>query len=327
MKVFAGHSKLWLLLVPGLCLGLAGTLHAQLPVSSPDRAVAAAQVPALPQLKSPVDQFRELLALPAAERASHLTNKPPALRQRILAKVAEYEAMKPDERELRLRSTQLRWYLMSFREAPISERKTQLAMVPEADRQVVKDHLDTWDKLPADIRQEILKYEKVMETVLLPGATNVNRMPPPVPNTENLKSINAFLQLPPEKRRQMYASFQEFFELSDAERERTIGALPPEERMQMTLALRKFDKLPKLQRDRCLKSFAKFSSMSEAERLEFLKNAERWRELPTAERQAWRDLINKVAPAPPLPPVLAFPPLPPRASLQVNVPAPLGASQ
>ena len=46
------------------------------------------------------------------ERENFLTNRPPEIRKRILAKVGEYEALDPDERELRLRATELRWYLM-----------------------------------------------------------------------------------------------------------------------------------------------------------------------------------------------------------------------
>ena len=62
--------------------------------------------------KSPVDLFRQLLAMTSEERSDFLTNRPPELRDRILAKVGEYEALEPNEREIRLRATELRWYLM-----------------------------------------------------------------------------------------------------------------------------------------------------------------------------------------------------------------------
>ncbi len=45
--------------------------------------------------RSPVDLFRELLAMTRAERRAHLTNRPPASQKLILAKLREYESMRP----------------------------------------------------------------------------------------------------------------------------------------------------------------------------------------------------------------------------------------
>jgi hypothetical protein len=68
-------------------------------------------VPAIPQARSPISFFRELLAMNAAERRQALTNRSPEGQKQILADVREYESLPPDERELRLRVTELRWYL------------------------------------------------------------------------------------------------------------------------------------------------------------------------------------------------------------------------
>ena len=74
-----------------------------------------------------MDFFRQLLAMTPDERDNFLTNRPPEIRARILAKVGEYEALDPNERELRLRATELRWYLMPLlRESP-TNRAVQLA--------------------------------------------------------------------------------------------------------------------------------------------------------------------------------------------------------
>jgi len=84
-------------------------------------ATAASQPPPpLPPLApSPVTFFRELLAMSPAERNNSLTNRTPEARARIMAKVREYQKLAPDERELRLRATELRWYLTPlFRTAP-----------------------------------------------------------------------------------------------------------------------------------------------------------------------------------------------------------------
>ena len=49
--------------------------------------------PLLPRLQSPVDTFRELLAMSPIERRRSLTNRPPEVQKRILAKLREYEVL------------------------------------------------------------------------------------------------------------------------------------------------------------------------------------------------------------------------------------------
>jgi len=300
-----------------LCLGLLwGMFSTQVHAQAPAVPTAVDQLPPAPQIKSPVDQFRQLLALAPAERESHLTNRPSEIRKRILAKLLEYDAMKPDERELLLRNTQLQWYLLTFMQSPVAERPAQLAMVPEADRPAIKKHLEDWDRLSAAEQGEVLKYEKVLETLLAQGVTNVAVPPPPTsPNPETIKSLNAFLTLPQDRREQMYASFQKFFALSEEEKHATMNALPANDRRQMNVALRSFEQLPKPQRERCIRSFAEFSNLNDAERQEFLKNAGHWRDLSPAARKAWRDLVNTTPPAPPLPMSVVMPPPIPRMPL------------
>src|SRR4051812_21202999 len=97
--------------------GVAGLLWATLPaqVPAPELKIAETLPPPLPPpppLKSPVDLFRELLGLSLTERRQFLSNRAPIIQKRLLAKVREYESLKPDERELRLRATELRWYLL-----------------------------------------------------------------------------------------------------------------------------------------------------------------------------------------------------------------------
>jgi hypothetical protein len=41
--------------------------------------------------------------------------------------------------------------------------------------------------------------------------------------------------------------------------------------------------------------------MSNEDREEFMKNAQRWQKMSEAERQAWRDLVKQIAEMPPLP--------------------------
>src|SRR5438445_3603271 len=58
---------------------------------------------------APVDLFRELLVMSADEQKEFLDDRSPEDRKRILAKVRQYESLKPDQRELRLSATELRW--------------------------------------------------------------------------------------------------------------------------------------------------------------------------------------------------------------------------
>ncbi len=132
-------------------------------------------------------------------------------------------------------------------------------------------------------------------------------LPPP----DLVSKINYVSQLPPEKRQQMYNNFQRFFELTDTDKQKTLNVLSPVERQQMLRTLQAFQRLPKSRRDECLQSFGRFASMTGEERQGFFKNAERWKELSPAERQAWRNLVNRFPPLPPMPPELGGPPMPP----------------
>jgi hypothetical protein len=50
--------------------------------------------------------------------------------------------------------------------------------------------------------------------------------------------------------------------------------------------------------------------LSPSERASFLRHAEKWASLPPAERQAWRGLVGKLPPLPPVPVSVVPPPLP-----------------
>src|SRR5437762_10215665 len=109
------RERLWVVVAAGSQL-LSTCLPAQNAANSPvaPRARAAKPpvpiiVPSVPSPKSPVDLFRDLLAMSPAERKNFLTNRPPAAQKMILAKVREYESLKPDQREVRLKVTELRW--------------------------------------------------------------------------------------------------------------------------------------------------------------------------------------------------------------------------
>jgi hypothetical protein len=254
--------------------------------------------------RSPVELFRQLLAMAPDERGIFLTNKPPEIRARILAKVGEYEALNPDDRELRLRATELRWYLEPLLREPPTNREARLAQVPDDLRKLVQNRLDEWMILPPPLQQEFLDNERTLEyfTQLDPRKTALAITEPgghPALSEDDQARWNALSEI---QRRQVAAQFNQFFELTPDEKQKTLNTLSDAERAQMEITLRSFDKLPPDQRAECVNAFAKFASMGAPERAEFLKNAARWSEMSPAERKAWRDLVVNVPQWPPLPP-------------------------
>ena len=77
-------------------------------------------------LKSPVDSFRALLVMPTAERHQFVATRNTNTQERLVEKIREYQALTPEERELRLTATELRWYLLPLMSArPPTGRATR----------------------------------------------------------------------------------------------------------------------------------------------------------------------------------------------------------
>ena len=272
-------------------------------------------LPPIPHSKSPVDLFRELLAMTPTERENSLTNRPPRIRDRILAKVREYEALDPNECELRLRATELRWYLPPLMHESPTNRAARLAAIPDDLRPLVKAHLMQWDILPPPLQKEFFENERALRYfthVDLPISPPMPPMPPGLgwhhgPPGPDLAHWNT---LPEDQRQKITAQFNQFFELTPMEKKKTLNTLSAAERQQMEKTLETFGKLPPGQRLKCIRAFSEFAGMSAQEKQDFLKNAQRWSQLSPKERQTWRDLVTHVPEWPPLPPAL-MPPMPP----------------
>jgi hypothetical protein len=287
----------------------------------------ALPVPVPPLLKSGISFFRELLAMTAFERQQALTNYPPAIRTQILGKVREYESLPPDERELRLRVTELHSYLRPLMTAPATNRASQLAGIPDADRRLVEDRLQEWDKLAPEVQKELLENEATLSYLAqIEGRTEEQRRViltniPPARRETLEKGISRWNAMSENQRRNTLDRFNQFFKLTGAEREKALRTLSEPERRQIEKTLQTFGSLQPDQRAACLRSFEKFTSLSLPERLQFFKDAERWQQMSPAERQAWRDLVRKVPP--PLPPL--WPPLPTRLPPATHPPLPAPA--
>jgi hypothetical protein len=270
--------------------------------------------PPLPFVQSPIGFFRDLFAMNPAERIQALTNRTPELRAQILAKVHEYESLKPDERELRLRVTELRWYLWPLMTAPATNRAALLARIPAPDRGLIEDRLQEWDKVPPDEQKALLGMEPTLRYLTeINGLSDLQRTQlvnniPPVRRKLLEEGIQQWASMPEAQRQKTLYRFKQFLDLTAAEKEKALRTLSESERRQIEKTLQTFGNLRPEQRAQCIRSFAKFASLSLEERQQFLKNAERWKQMSPSERQAWRQLVSRLPP--PLPPH-PLPPLPP----------------
>src|SRR5438876_790859 len=274
----------------------------------------AAGVPFPPLPKPQVTYFRELLAFSPAELDRALAKIAEPGRRRLQAKLQEYAALSPDQREARLRATELRWYLAPLMRTPPTNRVAQLALLPDDYRTMVEERLKIWDLLTPETQREVQESEwtiRWLEQLRSASASQKASMTNdlPLPQREKLEQqLASWLALPPGQRERMCNRFQQFFELSPREKEKILSAFPDAERGGMDKTLHAFEKLPTEQRSLCVSSFRNFANMTPEARAQFLKKAERWKELPPDDRQTWRTLVTKL---PPLPPGFGKPPLPP----------------
>jgi hypothetical protein len=298
-------------------LGFVGNSVAQstnTPLPTPIRTIEVRAV-------SSIEQFRGLLAMDVAQRDRALAAEPAEKRQKLQAKIAEYEAMTPEERELRLRMTQLRLYLVPLMKTVSGDRDKLLSTFSAEDRVMFERRLKIWDEIPVQLQREFLENEanlgffiKWKDTKAEERAKMLQTFP--LERREQLqKELVKWSAMPAERQSELCGRFNEFFELDDKEKAKTLATLSERERRQMEKTLDSLENLPPEERKKCIDGFQAFLRMSPEERNQFLKNAERWQSMSTTERQAWRGVVRKMPPLPPgLPPLL--PPLPPKVTVQ-----------
>jgi hypothetical protein len=250
--------------------------------------------------KSPVAQFRELLAMTTEERKVFLTNRPPGIQKLILAKLREYEALKPTSRELRLQVTELRWYLLPLMSVAPTNRAVQLAAIPEEPRKMVEQRLREWDLLPAKVQQELLENEAIIRHFIEVESTAGQEPAQAVDKISQARrellerGLRQIREMSEDERQRLLARFNQFFDLRPQEKEKALSTLSEPERRQMEKTLHSFGSLSPVKRAQCIRSFEKFANLSLEERQQFLKNADRWKLMTPEQRQAWRDLVEKV---------------------------------
>lgn len=304
------------------------------PSPSANRARPVPPLPGLPPMRSPVAAFRELLAVGPVEREPYLSERKPEQRKVLEAKLKEYEALSPNERELRLKTTELRWYLLSLIHLPPSNRIERLLGLPDTDRKLIEQRLDAWDRLSKETQREILENELAIRYFAQLNAASAAQREallaelPPVQRQKIEADIVRWRALPEDQRERMHEHFRQFFELTEKEREKVLSSFSETERQQMERTLQAFEKLPRPLRERCIAAFHKFANMTLEQRLQFLKSAERWQDMTAEERQRWRDIVSKLPRTPVLPPYPPFLiPGPPRPPGTVTEPAALATNR
>ena len=229
-------------------------------------------LPPLPPIKSPVDTFRELLSVTPADREKLLADRKPESRQRILAKLKEYESLGDNERDLRLLATELRWWLMPLMRQPATHRAAGLSLIPARLRKLVDDRLLQWDLLPPDLQKELLGNEEAarllaqIETSTAAQREAILTNLPPGRRLELEAGLERWRKLSATEQRTTCDRFERFFDLTAREQKQVLGTFTEAERRQMEQTLQSFKALSRDQRQACVRSFEKFASLSAPER-------------------------------------------------------------
>ena len=276
--------------------------------------------PPLPVSVTPVDYFRRLLEADAAGREKLLAGKTPEQRRVLLNSQRVYASLTPEERELRLRTMELRFHLNTLLRVTPSHRADRLRLVPERDQPLIKARLALWDQLAPDAQKELLENEKMMrlmESVATGRPRRQIPLPPPAASQvrQAEQQLTRWEDLPEARRAQIRGNFSSLFELTEREKAGVLRPLPlgPEERRLMEKTLEQFSRLSPGQRDLCIRNFEKLAALPAPERRQFLASAQEWQKMRAEDREAWRRLVSRVPPLPPLPGRTLLPPLPPPA--------------
>ncbi|MBM3876934.1 MAG: DUF3106 domain-containing protein [Verrucomicrobia bacterium] len=254
---------------------------------------------------SPLDGFRKLLAMGPGERQAALAEKPEGQRSFLAAKLKEYDALGPADRELRLRVTQLRFYLTPLLYKKPEERAARLDAMPAEDRRLVEERLEQWDKLPSALQREVRDNEWFVQNVVgfqsgTPAQQKEMLDAMPADRRSRIeRDLARWNGFSPDKRQRMLANFKQFFELNERERARIVKTVPGIERHQVEKTLLAFEKLPAEQRTMCLDALNRLSKMTPDQQLQFFSNADRWAKLSEGERDVLRRLLTQMPPLPP----------------------------
>jgi hypothetical protein len=278
--------------------------------------------PPIPTISNrpPVALFRDLLEASRSERLKLLADRSPEAQKLILAKVKEYEQLPGDERQLRLRVTELRYYLWPLMNLPATNRAARLRFVPEDLRKSVEDRLRKWDRLAPDLQAELKENQAFVQwfTESASGAsvsfTNMSAL-----RAEQLKrGLERWLALPEDEHRRIIESFDQIFRITPEERDKVFSTLSEAEHKKIERTLAEYKGLSPEQRSQCLLALDKFASLSIEGRRQFFRNVDQWKQMTPSQRQEWRNVVQRISMEPPLPRDMDLPLLPPSPRVRVS---------
>jgi len=270
----------------------------------------------VPVPPSPIDYFRSLIVATPVEREKLLVGKSPESCRVLTNSIHAYLALSPGDRELRLRSLGLRYYLTPLLRLPATNRTQNIERIPEAFREIIRERLAAWDKLPAPEQKKLLeagqasRVASVMTPPLPPTPTGTS-VGASISPSADMKAIAEWRLYSESKKQEIVARFERFSDMPEPKKALEQLPLSPTEREQIEKSLEKLRTLPPTQRGLVLSSFKKFADLPIEERRQFLRNAESWKAMSPEERDRWRQLVNNLPPLPPFPPGFGGPGAPP----------------
>ena len=300
------------------------------------RAPAQSSQPAVAkvkEVKSKLDRFQRLLSMNTEEREKSLATKSDKERSFLRRELKKYDEMPPEERETALQGLRMWYYIRELVKHPVEARKDASNVIPEEERKLVEVRLLRWDRLPADLQQDILENERTIRWVLpMDGLSEqdqkeaVRKLPPSFRNNwdEKLQDWHA---IPTERRQEIYRHFQRFSALSSKEREKVLETLSQNERLQAEkslLVVQELEKLSPEERAACLESFQNFiETPPKSDQLYLKLNViQRWNDLSVKERDVLKRVRGVLAPGlqPPIPGSVSEPPRGERKSIAPSLP-------
>jgi hypothetical protein len=271
-----------------------------------------------PHSATPVDGFRELLALDLAEREEHLADKKGEQQDYLRELLNEFDALTPTQRELRLRLLELRYRLLPLLSIEPTERLEKFGKIPADQRQFIEAQLRFWDQMSERDRELALKEPDSWSFLpFLARQSAPDMTPPPLPERTRLleAEIAKWRALAPEARERSARGLLRFLELDASQQGRVLDSVSAPQRGHLEQIAAAYRQLSPQKRRECLVAFARLAAIDEDERKLFWRKAARWEEMSPEQRAAWRSFTAQLPPLPPgAGPVLDLPPIPTEGS-------------
>ena len=261
------------------------------------RADAQPEPPTLPQFRSPVALFRELLAMSPAEQSDAIERRFPEKRAVITRKLDEYRALDPAILEQKLFVTEMHYFVVPLLNVPSESRRSSLGLMTANVRVIVSEKLKQWDQLPTRNRDEILANSKLLGWFLQDGVQPP--MPPmPVGNNDSF-SVRPPLPTPElQAQADLADRVNAILELPASDRSEFLEKVDPAARAQITDIVARLNQVPEVDRSKCVASFVRIALMAPDERRRFLASADAWVAIPDKSKRLWRNVVPELPPVP-----------------------------